>query len=79
MIRNHSLLESFERSLVRQDAADYRRNLRIFECLYREAHKLGVTPLKDALDGSDSDICLAGVLNDRRVASTRCSRPAGRT
>ncbi len=37
MIRNPALVESFERSLTRGEAADYRRNLRIFEALYREA------------------------------------------
>lgn len=71
MIRNPALVESFERSLARRETADYRRNMRIFEALYREARTLGVIPLRDALDGIDVDIRLAGVLNGREVAETR--------
>jgi hypothetical protein len=74
MIRNPALVESFERSLSRREAADHKRNLRIFEALYREARTLGVIPLRDALDGIDVDIRLAGVLNDRKVAAARHSR-----
>lgn len=74
MIRNPALVESFERSLARREAADYQRNLRIFEALYREARTLGVLPLRDALDGIDVDIRLAGVLNDRKAAAAGRSR-----
>ena len=42
---------------------DYFRNLTIFEELYREARALGVLPVKDPLEGIDTDIRLAGILN----------------
>jgi hypothetical protein len=68
MIRNPSIVRSFEHELARREPADYRRNLRIFEALYAEARFLGVIPLKNVLDGIDADIRMAGVLNDRGVA-----------
>jgi hypothetical protein len=74
MIRNPSIVRSFEHTLARQEPADYRRNLRIFEALYSEARSLGVIPLKNALDGIDADIRLAGVLNARGVAPSHSKR-----
>ena len=74
MIRNPSIVQSFEHALVRREPADYRRNLRIFEALYGEARLLGVIPLQDALDGIDVDIRLAGVLNARGVAPAHRNR-----
>jgi len=68
MIRNASIVRSFEHKLAGQEPADYRRNLRIFEALYSEARSLGVIPLKNVLDGIEADIRLAGVLNARGVA-----------
>jgi hypothetical protein len=68
MIRNPSIMRSLEHALARQEPADFRRNPRIFEALYLEARSLGVIPLKNALDGIETDIRLAGVLNARGVA-----------
>ena len=68
MIKNASIVRSFENRISRQEPADYHRNLRIFEVLYSEARSQGVIPLKDVLDGIDADIRLAGVLNARGVA-----------
>ncbi len=67
MIRNSALLESFERDLVRNQPADYRQNLLVFEALYHEARALGIFPLKDPLDGINVDLHLARVLNARRA------------
>jgi hypothetical protein len=68
MIKNSRAIASFEDSLVRQSTADYRRNLKIMEALYREACSLGILPLKDRLDDIDTDIRLARVLNVRKTA-----------
>ena len=68
MIKNHSLVDLLENSLARRDAVDYRRNLEIYTALYREACSLGVLPLKDPLDGIDSDIHLARVMNVRKTS-----------
>lgn len=74
MIRNPSILRSFENSLARREPVDYQRNLRIFEALYRMAHTLGVIPLRDALEGIDVDIRVAGVLNAGGVAQAHRRR-----
>ena len=68
MIKNRRVVDLFENSLVRPSIADYQRNLQIFEALYREACSLGVLPLKDPLDGIDSDIRLARIMNVRKPA-----------
>lgn len=67
-IKNSRPVSSFEDSLVRQNAADYRRNLKMMEALYLEARALGIFPLKDRLDGIDTDIRLARVMNVRKTA-----------
>jgi hypothetical protein len=68
VIQNGHKLDLFERSLVCRDAVDYRKNLKIYEALYQEARTLGVFPLKDPLDGIDSDIRIARVMNVRKTA-----------
>ena len=68
MIKNARAIDLFEDSLVKQSAVDYRRNLKIVEALYQEACSLGIFPLKDRLDGIDSDIRLARVMNVRKTA-----------
>jgi hypothetical protein len=74
MLINPSIVQSFEHALARQEPADFRCNLRIFEVLYSEARSLGVIPLKNALDGIETDIRLAGVLNARGVAPSHSNR-----
>ena len=51
MVKRSALLDAFEKEQIRQNKADYRENLKIFEALYREAQKLGVFPLEDPLEG----------------------------
>jgi hypothetical protein len=68
MIKNSRMLDLFERDLIRRTAVDFRQNLKIYEALYREARCLGVFPLRDPLDGIDSDIHLARLLNVRKTA-----------
>ncbi len=68
MIRNRHIVDLFEDSLVSKSVADYRRNLQFYEALFREACSLGVLPPKDPLDGIDSDVQLARVMNVRRTA-----------
>ncbi len=68
MIKNRRAIELFENSLILRSIADYQRNLQIFEALYREACSLGVLPLKDPLDGIETDIHLARIMNVRKPA-----------
>ncbi len=66
MIGNQRAIDLFENSLISKSRADYQQNLKIFEALYQEARSIGIFPLKDPLDGIDSDIHLARVMNVRK-------------
>ena len=66
MIRRHELVARFEAGLARREPLDARRNLAIYEALFREARALGVLPGVDPLEGIDVDIRLARALNVRR-------------
>ena len=63
MIQNPHLIEALKKVRMRSSRPDYFRNLTIFEGLYREAIALDVLPAKDPLEGIDTDIRLAGILN----------------
>ena len=63
MIQNPHLIEAVKKAQMKLSTPDYFRNLTIFEGLYREAKTLGVLPAKDPLEGIDTDIRLAGILN----------------
>ncbi|MFC2167263.1 hypothetical protein ACFLQZ_04795 [Acidobacteriota bacterium] len=63
MIKNPDLLQNFEDKLVQQEKADFLRNIRLVEAMYWEAVSLGIFPLKDALDGVETDIKIAEVIN----------------
>jgi hypothetical protein len=68
MIKNRPVIDLFEDSLASQSVVDHQRNLQIVEALYQEARALGIFPLKDPLDGIDSDIHLARIMNVRKPA-----------
>lgn len=57
-----------EDALLRSQAPDYFRNLRIVEALLAEAWALGVFPLRDPLDGIDADIRVAEVMRVHGLA-----------
>ena len=61
--RDWRLLHQFELDLVRRRDPDQPQNLRIFEGLYEEARHLGILPLKDPLDGFETDLKVARVIN----------------
>lgn len=63
MIRNAKILEGLEKELVRESRADISANFRIVDALYQEAVSLGVIPLKDPLEGLETIIRLAKVVN----------------
>ena len=67
MIRNPRLLESLEKELVRQEAASYPQNLRIFEALYLQARALNILPLRNPLEDIETDVRLARVLRARET------------
>ncbi len=56
-------LQKFELHFLKKEGADFVRNLRIAEALYREAVTLGTMPLKDPLEGIEVDLRIARVIN----------------
>jgi hypothetical protein len=63
MIKDAKLLAAFNDALLRKEKLDYAASLRIFEAMWDEGRKLGVLPLKDALEGIEVDIRIARILN----------------
>lgn len=63
MIKNPGLLEKFERTLAAKGKADPSRNFQLVDALYEEAVSLGAFPLKDKLEGLETDIKVARVVN----------------
>ena len=63
MVKNSRLLAKFEDEQLRKERLSYAQALKIFEAMWKEAVKLGVFPLKDPLEGIETDIELARVLN----------------
>jgi hypothetical protein len=63
MIKDASILDRFEKELLRLRKFDPAKNFRIIEALYDEAVALGAIPLKDPLNGIEVDIKIAKVVN----------------
>lgn len=63
MLRNSHLIEALKKAQLQASPPDYFYNLSLFEGLYNEARALGALPLKDPLEGIESDIRLARILN----------------
>lgn len=61
--RDWSLLHEFERNLIRGKRPDPVQNLRIVEAMLEEGRALGVFPLNDPLDGIETDLKIARVIN----------------
>ena len=58
--------EAWEARYLASEPPDLRRNLRIFEAMYEYARSLGRFPPADSLDGLESRIELARILNGRK-------------
>ena len=65
MIKDPLLWETWERETQLTRPADFHRNLRLLEAMYQEARTLGVMAVPPALDGLESRLRLARVLNVR--------------
>lgn len=64
MIKNTKELQKSENDfIVREGILPYDRAINIFESLWNEAIKLGVVPFKDPMEGIDTDIKIAAILN----------------
>ncbi len=63
MITNYPVYAQFERDLIRSQQVDIAQNFRIVDALYNEAVALGIFPLKDPLEGLDTILTIAKVVN----------------
>jgi hypothetical protein len=63
IIKDKETLKNFEVELRRREAADFERNLKVFDALYREAQELGRVPGDNPLEGIEKDIKMAEALN----------------
>jgi hypothetical protein len=63
MIKNQKKFEEFEKNLMRKEKANLKKNIAIFNAMYNEAVKLGIIPMSDPMDGLDTDIKIAKVIN----------------
>jgi len=68
MVKSEKRLRAFEKTQVRKERLSYTKALRIFEALYKEARNLGILPGPNPLEGIETDIRLAKILNSRRCS-----------
>jgi len=66
MIKDSLLLDNFNKEYCRKKSMSYPEKLRIFEGLWQEAVSLKVLPGKDKLEGIESVIRIAAILNSKR-------------
>lgn len=64
MIKNPHILKKLEDDLARNhEGPDYPTALRIFTSLWQEGQSLGILPPADPLDGIETDLKVARILN----------------
>ncbi len=63
MIRNPRILNNLERKVIKEEKLSFREALAIFEAMWKEGMTLGVIPPKDPLEGIETDIRIARILN----------------
>jgi hypothetical protein len=68
MIKDPVIWERWERETQLSQPADFRRNLRLLEAMYEEARALGVMAVPPTLEGLESRLRLAMVLNVRTTS-----------
>jgi hypothetical protein len=68
VIKDPALWERWERETQLCQPADFRRNLRLLEAMYEEARALGVMAAPPGLEGLESRLRLARVLNVRTTS-----------
>jgi len=68
VIKHPASWERWERETQLSQPVDFRRNLRLLEAMYEEARALGVMAVPPALEGLESRLRLAMVLNVRTTS-----------
>lgn len=64
LVKNPELLKKFENSFIRAEGRlPFDKSLKLFTSMWNEGLALGVLPPKEPLEGIDTDIKIAKVLN----------------
>jgi len=63
MVLNKKLLARFEKTQLKRERITYLQALKLTESLWQEGITLGVLPPKNPLDGIETDIRIARILN----------------
>lgn len=63
MIKHSEILEEYDKNYIRQRCLSYSKRLKIYEDLLKEALYLKKLPLKNSLEGIDSCLRVARILN----------------
>jgi hypothetical protein len=66
LVKDRKAWEEFENMLCENTKADYHSNLKIFEELLTYAKMMGKFPPEDPLEGIETDIRIAKILNNVR-------------
>ena len=63
MIKDAKLLYEFEKDLMKKDKIDVMKNFQMIDAMYNEAVALGVFALGEPLEGLETELKIARVLN----------------
>jgi hypothetical protein len=63
LIKDTKLWADWEAQYAARQPADFERNLRLLDSLYSHARRLGALPPRNPLEGLETKITLARVLN----------------
>lgn len=63
MNTNYRIFQKFEKELLKKDKLNIYRNFKIFDALYKEAIVFGALPLKNPIEGIETIIKIAKVVN----------------
>lgn len=63
MIKNTKLLKDFEIKRLKTEKLNFKKAIKLFEALWVEAENLGVLPLKNPLEGIETDLKIARTIN----------------
>lgn len=74
MIKDRVAWEAWEAHYIASDPSDFNRNLRILEAMCEYARSLGRFPPADSLEGLESRIELARVLNAGKPSGQKLTR-----
>lgn len=70
MILDRQFYEKFQSELLGRDRLTHQQAMAIFESLWEEGRELGVLPQRDPLEGIETDLRLAAIINS---CSKSCS------